>query len=252
MDVVAYAVCYNEAQLLPYYIRHYQSFCSKVVIYDNYSNDGSKQIARSMGAEVRLFGNSQLDDREYLKIKNNCWKGSGADFIIVGDLDEFIYHPDIVNHLKWCKSKKIALPSIEGYNIYSEITPTTKGQIYEQIRTGFYDKNFSKQAIFSPKIKEINFGFGCHTNRAKGVKGGKMYLLHYRCIGGVQDMINRHRMYAMRMCDFNKQRKFGAHYFRNKEQLLKEWQKNINLSKELLFLSNETPDIQSYQETTRT
>ncbi len=239
MDVVAYAVCYNEAQLLPYYIRHYQSFCSKVVIFDNYSNDGSKQIARQMGAEVRLFGNKQLDDREYLKIKNNCWKGSKADFVIVGDLDEFIYHPNITKHLQWCKSKKITLPQIEGYNIYSKITPTTKGQIYEQIHTGFYDKNFSKQAIFSPSIGEINFGFGCHHNKAHGVRGGLLYLLHYRCIGGVKNMIARHQMYAKRMCDFNKQRKFGAHYFRTPEKLHVEWQNNMNKCKELVFLNNE-------------
>jgi len=237
MNVECHAVCYNEAQLLPYYIRHYQSFCSKVVIYDNYSNDGSKVIANKMGAEVRLFGNSQLDDREYLKIKNNCWKGSKADFVIVGDLDEFVYHPTIKNHLQECKRLGITLPQVEGYNVYSDITPTTEGQIYEQIHTGFYDKNFSKQAIFSPSIGEINFGFGCHNNKASGVRGGKLYLLHYRCIGGMQNMINRHRMYAKRMCDFNKRRNLGAHYFRTPQNLHVEWQNNMNKSKELLFLS---------------
>lgn len=236
MNIEAYAVCYNESLLLPYYIRHYKSFCKKVVIFDNYSNDGSKQIARQMGAEVRLFGNAQLDDREYLKVKNNCWKNSDADFVIVGDLDEFVYHPDILQHLRMCKNMGVMLPNVEGYNIYSDIMPTTKGQIYEQIRTGFYDKNFSKQAIFNPKIGEINFGFGCHTNRARGKKGGKVYLLHYRCIGGVKMMIARHQMYAKRMCDFNRKKKFGVHYLRSEQNLHKEWEKNMNLSKELLFL----------------
>lgn len=236
MIIEAFAVCYNEALLMPYFIKHYQQFCNKITIFDNHSNDGSKKIAKSLGADVRLFGNSQLDDREYLKVKNNCWKNSRADFVIVGDLDEFVYHPEIIDHLRWCKSKGITLPKVDGYNIYSDIVPDTEGQIYEQIRTGFFDKNFSKQAIFSPRIGEINFGFGCHHNKAKGVKGGQLYLLHYRCIGGVELMIERHQMYAKRMCQFNRKRKFGAHYFRTPETLHKEWQKNTNMSKELLFL----------------
>lgn len=238
MNIEVFTICYNEVELMPYFIRHY-SFAKKITIFDNYSNDGSKILAKKLGAEVKLFGNKQLDDREYLKIKNHCWKKSKADFVIVCDFDEFVYHPNIIEHLQWCKSQKITLPQVEGYNIYSEITPTTEGQIYEQIHTGFYDKNFSKQAIFSPSIKEINFGYGCHTNKAKGVKGGRLWLLHYRCVGGVQAMINRHKMYAKRMCNFNKQRKFGGHYLRTPDKLHDEWQNNMNKSKELVFLNNE-------------
>ena len=129
------------------------------------------------------------------------------------------------------------MPRVTGYNIYSDQFP--KHDILE-IKTGYRYPNFDKQIIFSPKI-DINFNFGCHYNKAKGhiVRGGDLKLLHYRCIGGLQRMIDRHKMYSKRMCAYNLQKGLGIHYLRTPEQLAKEWQLNMNRAKKLLFLNNQ-------------
>lgn len=234
MKVEVFAICYNEQFLMPFFMKHYA--WAKVNVFDNHSTDRSREIAKRMGANVRLFGNHQLDDREYLKIKNEVYKSSRADYVIVSDLDEFLYHPDILNHLRYLKANGMTMPNISGYNIYSNDLP--KNNILE-INTGFEDPNFAKQIIFSPRI-DIKFRYGCHVNNATGLirRGGGLSVLHYRCIGGVKRMIARHRMYANRMCDFNKQKMLGAHYFRKPENLEKEWERNMNKSKRLLFLGD--------------
>ena len=234
MNIDVFSICYNEQRLMPFFMRHY-SFARNIYIYDNHSSDNSRAIAHNMGAKVKTFGTAQLDDREYLKIKNTVYKTSDADYVIVCDLDEFLYHPNLLNYLEELKQKGIQLPEIQGYNIYSENWPIDN---ILEIDTGFYDLNFSKQIIFSPKV-DIKFNYGCHTNAAQGRRGGQMYALHYRCMGGVTEMIARHQMYSGRMCEFNKSHKLGGHYFRTPEQLKLEWNKNINKAKKLVFLTNE-------------
>ena len=235
MKVEVFAICYNEEFLIPFFMRHY-NFAFRVNIFDNHSTDRSRAIAKRLGANVLTFGRKQLDDREYLKIKNEVYKTSKADYVIVCDLDEFIYHPNIIQHLTELKEAGITMPAVKGFNIYSNNLP--KNNILE-IDTGFEDKNFGKQAIFSPKI-DINFSYGCHKNRARGPikRGGDLKLLHYRCIGGVQKMIYRHSMYSQRMCEFNISRGLGVHYLRTPEQLHKEFERNMKKAKKLLFLSN--------------
>jgi len=239
MRVEVYAVCYNEEETIKFFIKHY-SWAWRIFIFDNHSTDNSRKIASSMGAIVRTFGNKNLDDREYLKIKNEMYKGSKADYVIMCDLDEYLYHPTIVQHLIRLKREGVTMPRVTGYNVYSNDMPRNN---MLEIQTGYRYPNFDKQAIFDPKVN-INYIFGCHKNKATGhiVRGGDIKLLHYRCIGGVQRMIDRHRAYAERMCDFNRRRNLGGHYFRKAETLKKEWSENMNKSKKLLFLSN----VQSY------
>jgi len=235
MNIDVYAVCWNESFLMPYFMRHYKTFARNIFIYDNYSTDGCDQIAEGMGARVIYFGNDNLDDREYLKVKNNAWKGTDADWIICCDLDEFIYHPDLVSELTKLQAGGVTLPNIEGYNVYSESLPNG-GQIYDSIDTGFPSTDFTKQIIFNPKIREIDYAYGCHENTAKGIRGGKIYMIHYRCIGGVESMISRHKMYAARMSRFNKTRNLGVHYLRSESEIRNDWSENIKKAEKLLFL----------------
>jgi glycosyltransferase involved in cell wall biosynthesis len=237
MKIDVFAICYNEEKLLPFFIRYYKRFARNIYIFDNYSTDDSRKIARDMGAIVNTFGNQKLDDREYIKLKNAVYKRSDADYVIVSDADEILYHPDLINQLKILKSQGVLLPGIEGYNVYSELWPREE---ITEIDTGFRDPNFTKQIIFSPKV-DINFTFGCHKNSATGKRGGKLYMLHYRCIGGLREMTSRHRMYSLRMCDFNKVHKLGMHYFRTVEQLRAEWDANIKRAKKIVFLNHESP-----------
>ena len=75
--IEAYIICWNESDTIHLTIEHYEQFCDKITFYDNHSTDGTQEIISDYGHEIRTFGNRhKLEDKEYIKIKNNCWKNS--------------------------------------------------------------------------------------------------------------------------------------------------------------------------------
>lgn len=216
MRITLYFINWNDSFYLPFIKKHYGSICQRIVMYDNHSTDGSQELARQLGFEVRMFGQPNvLNDQYYLDVKNHCWKEERgkSDYVIVCDADEFVTIDDL----------KGSAPKVMGYNMISDLTA-----IHEitDINTGFFDENYSKQAIFDPnRIEEINFVHGCHKNWIKGdiSKEGNCRLLHYRMIGGVERMIEKHRTYRERMSEFNKKHKMGFHYNHSDEAKRNEW-----------------------------
>lgn len=208
MNISLYFINFNDSFYLPFLKEHYGQFCNKIVMYDNYSSDNSENLARSLGFEVRKFGrHGQLNDQHYLHVKNQCWKedrNKNVDYVIVCDADEFVTGP----------SKYIGpVPKVKGFNMISDDLP--EKDIFE-INTGYIDENYSKQAIFNPDfVEEINFAHGCHKNHIK-TKGphesGPLELYHFRQIGGVQRLIDRHLEYRKRLSEFNKMHRMGYHY----------------------------------------
>jgi glycosyltransferase involved in cell wall biosynthesis len=190
-------------------------------MFDNYSSDNSREIAKKYGFDVRLFGKrGELNDQHYLDVKNHCWKedrGKGVDYVIVCDADEFVTGP----------SKYIGpAPSVVGYNMISDFLP--KNSVFE-IRTGEFSESYSKQAIFNPDaVKEIDYVHGCHKNRMVILdaweKGGPLQLYHYRQIGGVERLLERHQEYRKRMSQFNRKHRMGYHYLATDEEKIKEFE----------------------------
>jgi glycosyltransferase involved in cell wall biosynthesis len=218
----AFIIQWNEP-LLHLTIRHYQQFCDKITIYDNFSSDGSDLVAQSMGCNVIKFGiKGQLSDAAYLKIKNYCWKNSQADWVIVCDADEILWHPNLKNIL--ANEKEATIFKTAGYQIYSDQTPK---ESYFEIKTGFPDESYSKRIIFNPRgITDIRYSYGAHTCAPSGVVNYSqetLQVLHYRNLGGIQRLIDRHAMYRKRMSDDNKRMGLGCHYNYDDERRIREW-----------------------------
>lgn len=219
MRIVCYFINFNDSFYIPFFYRHYSQFCEKIVCYDQHSTDGSRELCKSLGIEVRSFGDYTLNDQAYLEIKNNCWKecrGKGIDYVIVVDVDEFVVVPTDV--------ELGTFPAVKGFNMISEEMPGTS--IFE-INTGEPSESYSKQAIFSPDyIQEINFIHGCHRHNAVGElvsEKGACLLYHYRQIGGVELLIERHKMYLERMSPFNHKYNMGIHYKASADAKREEW-----------------------------
>ena len=215
MTIETFIIAFNESDTIALTIKHYQAFSQKITLYDNFSTDNTPDIARSIGCEVITFGRKgELNDAEYLKVKNRCWKNSKADFVIVVDADEILEQPIFEN----CTIYKT-----QGFNIYSHEMPK---ESYFEIMTGIYDKNYSKSVIFSPKLDAIDYAYGAHTCDPKGdvrVSRETLTLFHYRCIGGPQRIIDRHKLYRKRMGYLNKQLGLGSHYNYDDERRQREW-----------------------------
>lgn len=196
-------------------------------MYDNFSSDNSVDICKLLGIEVRTFGKQgELNDLHYLEVKNNCWKeqkNTGVDYVIVVDADEFLF-PDVL---------KGTAPVVNGYDMCSEDLPIDS---IEEINTGVNSINYSKQCIFDPtNISEINYNFGCHSNNIKGLvtRKGRCRLLHFRNIGGIDRLLQRHEEYKNRMSLLNKANRLGVHYTYTNEKKIMEWNTLKDNSKKL-------------------
>lgn len=227
-NIEAFIIGWNEVETIHLTIKHYQKFCDRITFYDNYSDDGTDEVVSSMGCTVVKFGiKGVLSDKEYLKIKNFCWKRSRADYVIVCDSDEILQEP---------KNPTGTIIKTQGFNIFSHNMPQDD---FFEIQTGILDNNYSKSVMFSPKLNEIGYVYGCHEARPKGdvvYSDETLWLLHYRNIGGPQRLIDRHKIYRKRMSAHNMELKLGIHYLYEDERREREWNEHYNRSKELSML----------------
>lgn len=222
MRIEAFILAWNEQDTIALTLKHYQKFCDKITLFDNYSDDDTPLIARAMGCEVKQFGiKGVLDDREYTKLKNNCWKGSDADWVIVVDADEILVLPaSIVNEYTVLKPV--------GLQVYSHKLPA---QDWSELTYYYPDDQYSKLCMFRPnKIDAINYVHGCHVAKPIGdVKIGNVgFLMHYRNAGGPDRLIARHAQYRARMSDWNKKWNAGVHYTYDDDRRRREWEEQYD------------------------
>jgi len=231
-----FTITYNEEKIIPYFIKHYSQY-GNITIYDNYSTDDTEKIALENGVKVIKYdSNNQIRDDLYLEIKNNCWKDSEADWVIVCDADEFIYHPDLINMLKATKST-IFVPA--GYDMVSETFPTTDSQIYDEIQFGTPSSGMCKMCLFNPKeIKEIDFTPGCHSAYPKGnvikqKNDPDLKLLHMKALSR-EYVINKHKVYSKRLSAENNKHGWGYHYHWDDKTIHNYFNKTIKNSKKVI------------------
>jgi len=222
--IEAHIIAWNEADTIHLTIKHYQAFCSRIILWDNHSTDNTREIAKSMNCIVKTFGNKgELSDRAYMELKNECWKKKhpGIDhrsWVIVVDADEILSgYPQ--------KDTGATIYKTIGWNVFSHDMPVDS---WQEITNGHYEQNYSKTVLFDPKaITDINFHIGCHMSTPKGnvvFSKESIFLLHYRNVGGPQRLIDRHNVYRARMSKENLQRKWGHHYLVTDEERVKEWE----------------------------
>ncbi len=197
-SIDVFAICYNEEVMLPFFIDHYKKMGANITIIDNQSTDKSRQIIEKSGCKYMAFNsNNQIRDDLYLKIKNNCWKQSKADWVIVCDIDEFIeINFDI---------SRYTIINTNGFDMIG----------YPNSRLGVPNPMYSKHIMFRPaQIKEINYHPGCHKCYPEGNISGSVgiaNLLHYKYID--EDYVyKRHLMYQERLSNQNKVNGWGIEY----------------------------------------
>ena len=229
MKITLYTFCYNEKEILPYFLNHYSKIVDKIVVYDNQSTDSSIEILKSFkGCEIEIrdyLTNNQIQDDILMRTKNNCWKDDNSDYIIVLDIDEFLYHPNLREFIKSHPDVDFYTPV--GYDMVSDGVPTDYSkQIYEIIREGAESINYSKKVLFKRKyVTETNFGYGAHSANYLGKKplieyisNGALKLLHYKCID-LEYVVAKHKHYNERRSKFNKIMGLGLHYDFTREQI---------------------------------
>lgn len=235
MSIEAHIVAWNEDDTIHLSIKHYQAFCSRIIIWDNHSTDNTQEIAKAMGCVVKTFGKpGELSDRALMELKNECWKSHNPgqdrrDFVIVVDADEILF---VDKYQFGLNRNLITLFKPIGWQVMSYDMPK---EDWLEITYGHKDENYSKVVMFDPKkIREINYHIGAHVCSPKGeivwlTSFG--YLMHYRNVGGPQRLVDRHKLYRERLSEENKTRGFGKHYTWDDETRVREWQERYEKSK---------------------
>lgn len=220
MIIHAHILAFNEEKILPFTLDYYSKICEKIYIYDNMSTDGSDVIyAKYPKVEViKWDSNGEINEMNYVNIKSNGYKqfSRNADWVIVCDCDEFLYHPKLMDKLTYYKENGITVPRVNGHDMVSETFPLYDGElITTKVKTGseVYPP-FCKNIIFNPKL-DVQYGIGGHSfscNNANYSVSPELKLLHYKFLG-IDYVENIYKSRVERLSEFNKQNKFGEHYF---------------------------------------
>lgn len=221
MKIHAHILAYNEEKILPFTLDYYSEICDKIFIYDNMSTDSSDEIYKRYPKVIvnKWDSNNEINELNYLNIKNNGYKISredNADWVIVCDCDEILYHGRLLEKLEYYKEQGITVPLVNGHDMVSETFPEYDGElITKKITTGsgVYDP-FCKNIVFNPKL-EVKFGIGAHSfssNNTISSNSPELKLLHYKFLGK-EYVESIYKSRAERLSEFNKTNKFGEHYF---------------------------------------
>ena len=234
MKIKTYIFAYNDERIIPYTMRHYTKF-STVVIVDNGSTDKTIETAMKHGASGMIFSDmlDELDDQKLVQMKDRYWKGIDADWIIVCDADEFIYHPDLTDALRRSQATIIE-PKL--WEMFSDKFPTTKGQVYEEIKTGCTGGN--KMNIFRPsEIKNMNWEVGCHDAHPEGNviidRNSGILTLHMRYLS-LDYVLEKTEQGARRLSQKNRDNQWSIHFMRQKSETITHFEHYLSLSTPVL------------------
>ncbi|MBV8746412.1 MAG: glycosyltransferase family 2 protein [Xanthobacteraceae bacterium] len=234
MRVELYAQCWNEAERLGFLFRHYDPIVDRYVIYDDGSDDGSIEILRRHPkVDLRRLPpysdptSRLLSDLNFL---NNVWYESRgvADWVLIADIDEHFYHPNLTEYLRDCHQLGVTLIPALGYQMISNIFPEPADLLLSaSLSKGAPWWVMSKLGFFAPdRIQAINYGIGRHTCTPSGrlmlPPRDELLLLHYKYLD-LDRTHRRHESLGVRSRENDIANGFGHKYFWSKDQLAEEW-----------------------------
>jgi hypothetical protein len=232
MRIHLYALCWNDADMLPFFFRHYDRFVSCYFIFDQGSTDASLLILRSHpNVVVRRFvrGDRASFVISEQTLSNECWKDSRgvADWAIVTDIDEHLHHSDLPALLIRYKANGTTFVPALGYQMISEEFPGPTEMLYETRTQGAPFQAMCKASLFNPTaIEEINYGPGRHAAAPIGnvrlPSQPELLLLHYKYLS-FERTLARHRQLRTGLGPKDIENGWGQQYSWSETQLRDSW-----------------------------
>jgi hypothetical protein len=226
-----YTVSLNEMPMLGFFFRHYEPFVKRFVFFDDNSTDGTLSLLQSKSnVEVRRreypFPDSLV--RSGKEIRDKCWKESrgAADWVIIADVDEHLYHPHIEQYLSESKRSGVTLIPALGYEMFTDEFPAADEYLAETRTFGAATGYFNKLSIFDPDaIDEVDFSLGAHLARPRGntvlPSRDELLLLHYKYLG-LHYAFERNRFLDSGRRELDRKMGWGFHYGRSFEEYLRQ------------------------------
>jgi glycosyltransferase involved in cell wall biosynthesis len=230
MHIDLYAACWNEERIIPFFLRHYEPLVDRIVIFDDGSNDRSLELlSASRKVELRRLPSGPSSILMQMEEMNRCWKESRgrADWVIICDVDEHIYHPQLRDYLKECKNAHATILHPIGMEMVSASFPPANTVLSEIIRHGVRSFLHDKMAVFDPNaIEEINYTPGLHvaapTGRVIFSRKREVKLLHYKQLG-LDYVLWRSNELRCRQTDYDRERGWSLHNYRSAGEIKRDF-----------------------------
>lgn len=233
---------HNEALLMHYFLRHYTSVADRIFVYDAGSDDGTRDmVAACPKAELIDWDCPGVNDELYMALNNSAYVQHSrevADWVIMADADEFVYHPNLRDVLADYQANGINVAVPRGFNMVAETFPTTQGQIYEEVKMGCPGESESKPCVFDP-ILTMNFGAGKHHANPQPAglvtyaKDGALLMLHQAFLG-LQFRLDRMAARKARMSQTNIERGWGLYNLDTPEQIKAQCAGVLSIAKQVI------------------
>jgi glycosyltransferase involved in cell wall biosynthesis len=227
VKVEVHILAYNEAEILPFTLRNYNTLAERIVVHDGGSMDETRNIARRWGAEVHHWDTSgQLNDQLAKELKNTCWHGTDADWVIVVDADEIVFFPlGVEETLRRYTHMGLPVVKLTGWEMFSFHYPKGSKQIYDEVKQGARDDYwYGKPVLFRPAaVADIQYHAGAHGCRYRSQDGvwhegpgqrttptdPPTWLLHCKHLGPVERIAERYDATRARLAEVNVANRWG-------------------------------------------
>jgi hypothetical protein len=191
MKIVVCSLCYNERDVLPFYLRHYGSFADEIHVWDDNSTDGSRKLLAAHPL-VRLHDwrgdDNGISEDTFLRFAHEKYPTFAGkfDWVIWPDIDEFVYHAKIKSVLESALRDQHKILATTGFTMLREGLPPEDGksQIYDLAYDGIFSLVYSKPIVFQPDVhvRWVRGKHGVENTPTKPFDAG-LKLLHYRYLG---------------------------------------------------------------------
>lgn len=228
-----YTRCWNDAHMLGFFFRHYDPVVQRYVVFDDGSTDRSLDLLRS-NPKVELRAMPEPSDptsyvASGVALFDECWKEScgRADWVIITDIDEHLYHPQLKDYLSHCARHGVSVVPALGYQMMAEKFPPESCLLSEACTLGAPYPLMSKLNIFSPdKIQKVEFEPGRHNVSLWGSvvapARDELLLLHYKYLG-FENTLRRYQQYNTRRKPRDVAMHWGFQYSWSTSELREAW-----------------------------
>tara|TARA_Y100000817_G_scaffold313861_1_gene310997 strand:- start:26 stop:694 length:669 start_codon:yes stop_codon:yes gene_type:complete len=194
----------------------------QITILDNESTDNSAEIARNLGCTIKTIDTDNIKNIfTFHNIRNELWKTSEADWIIICDMDEYL----CMNQRDLDEEEKngATLIKTQGYNMVADSqSPTLSDITIGEINKGIKDNFYSKTICFNRNfIHSMRYGAGGHECFPVGIRvqySKKTYPLYHFKYLGFEYLFQNYRINYNRTHDMRKNG-MSLHYTNNKHKI---------------------------------
>lgn len=243
-----YTLCWDEADMLGFFFRHYDPWVDRYVVFDDGSTDGSRErLAAHPKVELRSFTRSDAASfcLSHQVLQNEVWKESRgrADWVVVTAIDEHLHvrGTSMARYLATQAKQGVTILPALGFDMNHPTMPTDDGLLVERVMRGRPRIAFNKLSIFNPDaVRETGFGTGRHRATPIGdlvlPSRDEVMLWHYKHLGFERNA-EREATQAARLGPADLANNLGQHYLWSKEKLRSFWKQ---MDRETLDLSHDS------------